>query len=423
MLYSNLGMFKSAQRGDALMKHLENRPNQPLEINLGDFVLSVSWAMDLASPKIFKHSARVAYIASRLCSQLGLDEKETNQVLFASLIHDSGISSSEMKLNALAFDLGSQAKNHCIEGYHLMKDSPVLSFTAPLILHHHLHWESLGGKPEGATREEFLGNLIHLADRVEISINREKPILPQKDRLVERIASYSGTLFSPRLVEAFQGVAREEAFWLNIESGYGADIAAARARQVPLKLSRPEIKELASIFAQIVDRKSPFTRQHSQGVAQLATRMAAHLGFSPEGQEEMEIAGLLHDLGKLSIPDSILEKPGPLTPQERMLMKQHTFYTYHLLDNIEAFDQIKDWASYHHETLQGTGYPFRLSAGNLSLESRIMGACDVYQALSEDRPYRRAMEKKQAFSILEEMCQEGALDPEVVSALKEMESS
>ena len=132
------------------------------------------------------------------------------------------------------------------------------------------------------------------------------------------------------------------------------------------------------------------------------------------------IAGLLHDLGKLSIPDHILEKPGALDEQEKLLMKQHTFYTYHLLGKIDAFHTVKEWAAFHHEKLNGEGYPLGLEAAEISLGARIMAVSDIYQALSEDRPYRKAMSKDKAFAILDQMVADNHLAGNVVEKLKEI---
>jgi HD-GYP domain-containing protein (c-di-GMP phosphodiesterase class II) len=102
-----------------------------------------------------------------------------------------------------------------------------------------------------------------------------------------------------------------------------------------------------------------------------------------------------------------------------LLMKQHPFYTYHLLSRIEAFNTIKEWASFHHEKLNGKGYPFGLNARHIPLGARIMAVSDVYQALTDERPYRNPMGKKEAFSILQKMVQEKHLDGDVVKMLQQ----
>ena len=387
-------------------------------VNLGDYVLAVSQALDLASPQVFAHSTRVAYIAYRLSSALGLRHEQQKDLLLAALLHDAGISSTEMKMDALEFDLGENAQKHCHEGYHLFKDYVCFSNLAPFILHHHNQWENVTQGEKKGYCPEFLGNLLHLADRVEISISRNQFILEQVEGILKKIQSRAGTVFAPSLVALFTRLADKEFFWLDLESGYYNQIITDKIRMYQIEQSLEDIKELSAIFAEIVDRKSPFTGKHSRGIAETSKKLAESFGFSPQQCTQMEISGLLHDLGKLSVPNSILEKPGPLNRQEMLVMKQHTFYTYHLLSRIEAFDTIKKWAAYHHEKLNGSGYPFALTAAELSLGARIMAVSDVYQALTEERPYRGAMSHEEALSILDKMVQQYELDGTVVEKLR-----
>jgi len=396
------------------MKHIQHST-----VNLGDLVLSFSWALDLATPKVFRHATRVAYIVESICNMLNINGENHKNILLASPLHDSGISSSEMRMEALQFVLGDNAQAHCTDGYLLLKDYPYFASVAHIILHHHSHWDKLEEEAKKSCGAEYMGSIVHLADRIEISINREEFILKQRDKILNKIREYSGTLFAPELVEVFAELAQKEAFWLELESDYSTDMVAGTVRNYNIVLPYSEIRKLALIFAEIIDRKSPFTRKHSQGVAQIATMLAKSFGFSEYECQQMEIAGLLHDLGKLSIPDHILEKPMALDNQEMLLMKQHPFYTYHLLSRIEAFNTIKEWASFHHEKLNGKGYPFGLNARHIPLGARIMAVSDVYQALTDERPYRNPMGKKEAFSILQKMVQEKHLDGDVVKMLQQ----
>ena len=124
----------------------------------------------------------------------------------------------------------------------------------------------------------------------------------------------------------------------------------------------------------------------------------------------------MHDLGKLSVPEEILEKPGKLSPEEFRIIKKHTYYTYRILDVIPGFDEINRWASFHHEKLDGSGYPFRLHEENIPTGSRIMAVSDVFSALTEDRPYRMGLPRQRVVEILGQMSP-GGLDSQVVKNL------
>jgi len=177
------------------------------------------------------------------------------------------------------------------------------------------------------------------------------------------------------------------------------------------------MKQIAKMFAAVIDKKSQFTHRHSKGVTSVAVQLATALDFRRDDIILMELAGLMHDLGKLSVPDEILEKPGPLTPDEFAVIRQHTFYTYHILKESGAPSPIPEWAAYHHEKLDGSGYPFHLDAPHLSLGSRIMAVADVFTALREDRPYRIGLSKNRIEEIMRKMVSKAALDGEVVNVL------
>ena len=131
----------------------------------------------------------------------------------------------------------------------------------------------------------------------------------------------------------------------------------------------------------------------------------------------MRIAGYLHDIGKLKIPNEVLEKPGKLTEAEFNVIKEHAYYTWLLLKDVNGFGQIADWASLHHEKLNGNGYPFHLKGEQLPLGARIMTVADIFSALTEDRPYRKSMEKEQVIAILREDAQRELLSQRLVELL------
>ncbi|HHY35095.1 MAG TPA: HD domain-containing protein [Firmicutes bacterium] len=181
----------------------------------------------------------------------------------------------------------------------------------------------------------------------------------------------------------------------------------------------PEVIEilevLSRVFAEVVDRRSPYTRRHSQSVGECAFILGKHLGLDELTCRELRVAGLLHDLGKLGVSESILDKKASLTEEETCIVKRHPYLTYHLLDEVPCFDRIRDWASFHHERLDGRGYPFGLDSSLLSTEARVVAVCDVFSALSDDRPYRPGLSREQVQSILAAMVESGALDGEIVS--------
>jgi HD-GYP domain-containing protein (c-di-GMP phosphodiesterase class II) len=140
--------------------------------------------------------------------------------------------------------------------------------------------------------------------------------------------------------------------------------------------------------------------------------------FSEHDAKMMKIAGYLHDLGKLAVPVEILNKPSKLTKEEFQIIKSHSYYTYRILEPITGFKIINSWASFHHECLNGSGYPFHHGANDLSLGSRITAVADIFTALTEDRPYRSGMDKENVLGIIRKLVNENAIDANIVSLLE-----
>ena len=142
------------------------------------------------------------------------------------------------------------------------------------------------------------------------------------------------------------------------------------------------------------------------------------MGLSKRSTEMIRIAGYLHDIGKLSIPTELLEKPGSLTHDERALVKAHIYKSYQILREINGLEEITQIAIAHHERIDGSGYPFGKKGENLSLLQRIMGVADVFTALNENRPYRPNKSKEEIMNYFEAVVKENLFDKEVVACLK-----
>jgi putative nucleotidyltransferase with HDIG domain len=174
-----------------------------------------------------------------------------------------------------------------------------------------------------------------------------------------------------------------------------------------------EIDMICEAFADVVDAKSPFTYRHSVGVAEVAREIAVTLGLPRARRELVWRAALLHDLGKLAVPNTILDKPGSLTEEEFAIVKQHPRLSREILARIKPFQEMAEIAGAHHERLNGTGYPDNLQQEQLSLEAKLVAVADFYRALVEDRPYRKGMSHRDAMVVLEQ----ASLDANCVSAL------
>lgn len=388
-----------------------------LAIDLQQMVIAIETAVSLVGMNDTNHGKRVGFIARQIGQQLGFSRKDAQFAFDLGMLHDCGVSTEQTHANLIKIFHWTGAHIHCEIGYHLLKDfAPLARFAQP-ILHHHTCWEQLKDCDISAFNKR-MANLVFLSDRIDMraAAHYENDILLARQEVAGAIYEHSGAYFDPAIVEAFREVERHEAFWISLEarhiSRYVWDMGKFRS-DMPLTLD--QLRHLSLIMAYIVDQKSPFTAQHSVRVADLAKFLAATYGLSPAQCEKVEIAGLLHDLGKLNTPDQILEKPGPLNDIERSIMNQHSYETYEILRHIEGLGEVAQWAAYHHEWINGAGYPFHPSEQDLSIEARIIAVADVFQALVQDRPYRKGMPLKKVITILDKMTEGGKTDAEIVA--------
>jgi HD-GYP domain-containing protein (c-di-GMP phosphodiesterase class II) len=241
-----------------------------------------------------------------------------------------------------------------------------------------------------------------------------------KDEIYRIVLEHKDTLFSAERIERFLQASRKASFWFFLEDDALEEyLYEWKDMGGVYGYTYEELREIAVMFADIVDTKSPFTAQHSFGVASLSLYLGRKAGLDKSSLETLELAALLHDLGKLRIDDEVLNKPGKLNVDERLLLNRHGFDSDLILRKIKGFRKIAHLASLHHETLDGEGYPYRLKSADIPLEARIIAVSDIFQALIQNRPYREAMSAEKAFEILSDMAESGKLDKKIIGLMRE----
>lgn len=383
-------------------------------VNLGNLVLSLSDAMDLANPRLFQHQQRVAFVVWQLGKAARLTDERINTLFIAALLHDIGALSLEEKISLYDSEI-TDTQSHCIRGESLLATVPLLQDSAKIVRFHHKEWQDWHETIE--TPLVFDSQLLHLADYLERSIDRSQYILHQHEDIIAKVHSLSFVSLHPQVVDLFSVVSTQEEFWLDLVSSriYSLLLNEGPFKKTDVELSN--ISMIAGLFRNIIDFRSPFTATHSSGVATAASSISKIFGLTSMETMLMEVAGDLHDIGKLAIPNSILEKPGPLTKEEMALMKSHTYYTYLIIKTIGGLQQIAEWAAYHHERLDGSGYPFHCTSDELSTGARIMMVADIFTALAEDRPYRKGMNKDDIVRIMKQFSDRQLLDAKIISIL------
>ncbi len=387
------------------------------KVSLANILLALSDALDLASPDLSQHQIRTAFIVMELAQQLNLDEKEKENLFIAALLHDIGALSSEEKV-AIYMGKEKYVNRHCVLGERLLSTLPLFIPLSKIVLYHHISWEL--GNSNDQRSNLYYAQILKLADTVERSIDRKVYILYQNRDIVDRIKKMSGTEINPYLVNVFTDLAIREDFWLDIVSIKLYSLLQNTAPVRNINIDTQSAIDISVLFRNIIDFRSPFTATHSTGVASVASQIAMYSGYAESEIKLMKVAGNFHDIGKLVVPNSILNKPGPLTNQEMAIMRQHTYYTYSIINSLsDGIRRISEWAAFHHERLDGSGYPFHIKAERLNTGARVMGIADIFTALAEDRPYRKRLNLEEIDKIFQDYCKRGLIDRAIYAILKD----
>jgi putative nucleotidyltransferase with HDIG domain len=221
--------------------------------------------------------------------------------------------------------------------------------------------------------------------------------LPAARKMVER---RHGAWFEPRIADAFLAIGDDDPLWSELSAdevdleriGPGADPV--------LHADDARIDDVAIAFADVIDAKSEWTAQHSVSVARYAVALGEQFGFRPERLRDLRRMGLLHDIGKLAIPNTVLDKRGRLTDAEFDVIKRHPAHTEEILSRVAMFSPLAAIAAAHHERIDGRGYHRGIEIGTLPLDARILAVADVFDALSSARPYRDRMPTADALAIM-----------------------
>jgi putative nucleotidyltransferase with HDIG domain len=441
-------------------------------ISLAEILSALSFALDLTEDAVPGHALRSCLLGMRLGNEMGLDPVRMANLYYALLLKDVGCSSNAARLcqiigggderrvkagvkledwtqpgkpRASTFKLlwntvlpGSgpveraaaivrigltQHRNNkevitlrCDRGAHILRKLGLGDVAAEAVRGLDEHWDG-SGYPECRKGHDIPveSRILAVAQHLDVFAS-EQGTGKAMDVLRER----SGRWFDPELVRIAESLHASFRLWSAALSE--TPELETRRRVLELapasvnKLEAADIDLICEAFGDVVDAKSSFTYRHSMGVTNAAVDIARQMNLSPERVRLVHRAALLHDLGKLRVPNSILDKPGKLDANEWQIVQEHPRLTREILRRISQFDELALIAGAHHEKLDGSGYPDRLLGSSLPLEARIIAVADVYGALTEDRPYRAGLPLEQVIEIMTKDIPH-KLDPECFEAL------
>ncbi len=441
-------------------QHSENSTH----LALADIMSAMSHALDLVEGQPAGHCIRCCWIGTRIGQTLGLDDAALSELYYAIILKDLGCSSNAARIcshyltddilfkrNAKTMDgslpqvlrfvlqhTGLQSdmserfrtvltalrtgpqmakelvETRCIRGADIALQMRFSQTVAEAIRSLDEHWDG-SGQPCGLKGETIplFSQIALLAQVVDVFHTESGP-----RAACTEINARSGTWFNPAIVKTFNELSADTRFWHDLAANdLQAKVLALEPGRAKQTVDEDYLDDISKAFAQVVDAKSPFTAGHSDRVTNYTDMIARQLGYSPQKRRWLRRAALLHDIGKLGISNSVLDKPDKLTDQEFMIIKQHPVYSGDILLKVAAFSDIAQIARGHHERLDGNGYPDGLTGDQIDINTRIVTVADIFDALTADRPYRAAMPREKAFAIMDEMVGQ-AIDANCYVALK-----
>lgn len=394
-----------------------------MKLDFNGMLYALSYALDCVEGELAGvktgHGKWVAYLSVLLGKQFRLTEEELLDLAACAVLHDNALTQYISEERNVSKENLPHLGRHCILGEENIRKFPFHTDVSNVILYHHENADGTGFFGKKAEETPLMAQLIHFADMLDIACQFQKISKENYQNINVYLADKKDTFFSEAIVEAFYQV-MPKGKYLEL---YDKDIDNLLKQEIHSSVTEysfSQIQEMMKVFARIVDYKSSFTRKHSEQLAQKLLLMADFYGYEEAKKERLYVAGMLHDIGKMAIDNDVLEKPDKLTDTEFAYMQNHAWYTYVILSQMEGFEDITRWASRHHEKLNGNGYPFGLTAKDLDKEERLVACIDIYQALSEDRPYKPGMSHEKCISIMRDMAKNGFIDGEITEEVNEV---
>ncbi len=392
--------------------------------SLNEFLMAVSFTLDFIEIDVLgvttNHGKRTAYISLKIAEELGLSSKQLHDIVALAILHDNGVSEKSLHDKFLSSDSINvksieRVKEHCIIGEENSRQYPFLTNVNNVIKYHHEKYDGTGFFNLKGEEIPLMSQIIYMADVIEVNFELENNDYNEQRKVLEFIGKEKNKMFSSDVVNAFWSIAGENnEFWENLKDECIENALENDTPQYSMEVPLNEIRKITGVLSKIIDSKSRYTQRHSHDLSNKVEIMVNYYNMSDEEKVKMIIAADLHDIGKLAVSNDILDSPRKLTNEEFEIVKKHPYYTRLALQEIKGFEEITEWASNHHEKLNGKGYPFGKTAKDLDFNSRLLACLDIYEALTEERPYRRSLTHKEAMEILRNMADDGLIDSKII---------
>ena len=403
-----------------------------------DLVETMTRSMESLDPYTSGHQRRVARLADLVGRELGMDDDRLQGLYIGALLHDIGKLSVPSTILTKPGRLTGHEWNiiraHSRRGYDILKETNLPWPVAGMALSHHERLDG-SGYPDGVKGPELSleVRILGVCDVVE-AMSSDRPFRPARpaQEVMQELRTGSGQKFDPKVVEATLEVIESGAFplgaggadaggdgpgeekrpsYVGPVAGEGATVVQRTAETVgSVSGSDPsggthleeqpggEFLNLAETLSRAMASRDPSTTNHQRRVADFVVQVGSCLGLPAERLWGLRLGGLLHDVGKIAVPELILTRPGKLSREELELVRTHPQAGYEILRDAGLPPVVPLLALHHHERLDGSGYPQGLSGDALTMEDRILSVCNVVEAMGAHRPYRRGLGKKEVIA-------------------------
>lgn len=372
------------------------------------FLEIVQRTLNKIDSRLVNHGEKVGYIVFVILNSMNkFNKDDIAEITLMGILHDIGAYKTEEIDDIMEFE-NSDVWFHSIYGYLFMKSLSIMKEKALPILHHHLPYSNY--KERGLLDDDLAG-LIYLADRIDVVL-----VASNVEVCLGWIRQNRGTLLSPYWMDKFFALPDYEKLLNKIcDQSYRE---SARKMAATLKFDYDLIESYLTVVACSIDFRSEYMILHTITTVNVSVAIGKRMGLSEEELNDLYYGTLLHDIGKISTPISILEKPGKLTDEEMFIMKQHVVETRNILEG-SIHQDVVEIAARHHERIDGSGYPQHLKLADLTLPECICAVADIVSALVQERSYKNAYDKERALGIIVEMDSKGLLNRDVVKEVVE----
>ncbi len=393
-------------------------------LSRGSLLAALSRAFDLAEGRRPGHAQRVAYVGVYLASELGLDTTRIEEVYFACLLHDAGMAATTTSVPRLDPARGAKLisgtsapvdvlgaspdgkwadvlhalTQHCEVGAKIARKLGLGEAVARAVAAHHDCWDGSGVTANG-DRGSIVARVVAVADRVESIIDAESSPLLTRRRGPQLVRDMAGSELDPDIADRMAGLAAKDDFWLGF---FDNDLSGAlMALNYGGILAHDELFDFLGVITDVIDSRNGREPGRGRRVAELAHRTALVCDMTERRADLVRAAALLQDIGTLGVPVNYLSKPDILTIEEMSAVQLHPAYARDILSEVPGLGAPAWWVGCHHERIDGKGYPGMLEGDEVPAEAQIIGMCETYEALTNERPYRRAMSLGDALDVMQ----------------------